>query len=223
MRRFKDVKMTTMKMLCAPAALLFAAALSAQETKKAEPKKAPAAKKAEAAPPAEMPMVKPGPEHELLKKDVGTWDATVENLLPPPPGAPAAKTSKAVETNKMIGGLWLVTDFKSQMMGQPFQGHGTTGYDTNKKKYVGTWVDSMSTGLMVGESTYDPATKTVTGFMEGTDPATGKPTKMKMVTEYKGDDARVFTMYMTGPDGKEAPSMRITYKRRAAAAAAPKK
>jgi hypothetical protein len=205
-----------MMMICAPAALLLAATLSAQETKKAEPKKAPAAKKAEAPAQAAMPMVKPGPEHELLKKDVGTWDATVENLMPPP-GAPAS-TSKGVETNKLIGGLWLVTDFKSQMMGQPFEGHGTTGYDTNKKKYVGTWVDSMSTGLMVGESTYDPATKTVTGYMDGTDPATGKPMKMKMVTEYKGDDTRVFTMYMPGPDGKEAPGMRITYKRRAAAA-----
>jgi hypothetical protein len=207
----------TMKMICASAALLLAATLSAQETKKAEPKKAPAATKAEASAQAAMPMVKPGPEHELLKKDVGTWDATVENLMPPP-GAPAPPPpSKGVETNKLIGGLWLVTDFKSQMMGQPFQGHGTTGYDTNKKKYVGTWVDSMSTGLMVGESTYDPATKTVTGYMEGTDPA-GKPAKMKMVTEYKDDNTRVFTMYMTGPDGKEAPGMRITYKRRAAAA-----
>jgi hypothetical protein len=205
----------TMMMICAPAALLLAATLSAQEMKKAEPKKAPAAKKADASAQPAMPMVKPGPEHDLLKKDVGTWDATVENLMPTP-GAPTS-TSKGVETNKLIGGLWLVTDFKSQMMGQPFEGHGTTGYDTNKKKYVGTWVDSMSTGLMVGESTYDPATKTVTGYMEGTDP-TGKPAKMKMVTEFKDDNTRVFTMYMPGPDGKEAPGMRITYKRRAAAA-----
>jgi uncharacterized protein DUF1579 len=201
----------TMKMLCASAAFLLAAALSAQETKKEEPKKAepkkaehkkaPAAKKQETSQAASMPMVKPGPEHDLLKKDVGTWDATVEMMATPE--APAS-TSKGVETSKMLGGLWLVTDFKSQMMGQPFQGHGTTGYYTNKKKYVGTWVDTMSTGLMTGESTYDPATKTVTGYMEGTDPATGKPTKMKMVTEYKDDNSRVFTMYMTGPDGKEA-------------------
>jgi hypothetical protein len=34
------------------------------------------------------------------------------------------------------------------------------------------------------------------------------------VTEYKDPDTRVFTMYFPGPDGKEAPGMRITYKRR---------
>jgi hypothetical protein len=215
LRRIKKLKMTMTTAVCTSAAFLLAAALTAQEPKKAEPKKAPAAKKQETSQAASMPMVKPVPEHDLLKKDVGTWDATVETMASPE--APASK-SKGVETNKLLGGLWLVTDFKSQMMGQPFEGHGTTGYDTNKKKYVGTWVDSMSTGLMTGESTYDPATKTVTGYMEGTDPATGKPTKMKMVTEYKDDNSRVFTMYMTGPDGKEAPAMKITYKRRAAAA-----
>jgi hypothetical protein len=205
------------KMACTALTALLAIAVSAQETKKSVPegkKPAPAAKKAEAAQAPAMPVPKPGPEHEMLKKDVGTWDATVELMMP---NAPPTK-SKGVETNKMVGDLWLVTDFKSQMMGRPFQGHGTTGYDPNKKKYVGTWVDTMSSGLNLGESTYDPATRTVTGWMDGPD-ETGKPTRSKMVTEYKDDNTRVFSMYMTGPDGKEFQSMKITYKRRTAAAA----
>ena len=154
------------------------------------------------------PMPKPGPEHELLKKDVGTWDATVEMMMPPGP------PSKGVETNVLgPGGLWVISDFKSEMMGAPFQGHGVAGWDPAKKKYVGTWVDSMSTGISVTESAYDPATKTSTGILEGPGPD-GMPMKMKAVTQYQDDDTRVFTMYMKGPDGKEAPSMRITYKRR---------
>jgi hypothetical protein len=172
-----------------------------------EAKKAPEEKKAAAAP--EMPMPKPGPEHEVLKNDVGTWDATVEMMGP---GAPPS-ISQGVETNTMVGGLWLVTDFKSEMMNQPFQGHGVSGYDPTKQKYVGTWVDSMSTGLTLGESTYDPKTKTMTGVMEGPD-MSGKMMKMKEVTEWRDPDTRVFTMYMTGTDGKDAPAMRITYKRR---------
>jgi uncharacterized protein DUF1579 len=158
---------------------------------------------------AQMPeMPKPGPEHELFKKDVGTWDATVEILMPPAP------PSKATETNALgPGGLWLLTDFKGEMMGGPFQGHGVAGWDPAKKKYVGTWVDSMSTALMITESTYDAAARTMTGTMEAPGPD-GRPMKMKAVTQYKDDDTRVFTMYMPGPDGKEAPQMRISYKRR---------
>jgi Protein of unknown function (DUF1579) len=175
----------------------------AQEAKKPADKPAPAAEM--------MPMPKPGPEHELLKKEVGTWEATVE-MMAPTPGA-SSTTSKGTETSRMVGGLWLVTEFKGDMMNQPFEGHGVAGYDPNKKKYVSTWVDSMSTGLSAGESTYDAAAKTMTGWMEGPNPD-GTMGKMKMVTKYEDDDTRVFTMSMVGPDGKEAPAMKITYKRR---------
>jgi hypothetical protein len=157
------------------------------------------------------PMPKPGPEHELLKRDVGVWDATVE-MMSPQGGAPVV--SKGIETSTLgPGGLWLLSDFKSEMMGQPFQGHGITGYDPSKRKYIGTWVDSMSSGLGLVESTYDRAARKMTGSFAGPD-ATGQTVNLKMVTEYKDDDTRVFTMYMIGPDGKETPSMRITYKRR---------
>lgn len=157
------------------------------------------------------PMPKPGPEHELLKMDVGTWDAVVETT--PAPGAPAM-TSKGVEVSTMgCGGLCLITDFKADMMGTPFQGHGVSTWDPAKKKYVGSWTDSMSTGLAMGESTYDPAAKKSTGWMEGPD-MTGKVMKSRSVVEYRGQSTRVFTVYSPGPDGKEMEVMKITYTKR---------
>jgi hypothetical protein len=163
------------------------------------------------APAGAPPMPKPGPQHELFKTDAGTWDATVEAWMAP--GAPPM-TSKGVETNVLgCGGLCLISDFKGDMGGVPFHGHGTSAYDSIKKKYVGTWTDSMSSGIAMGESTYDPAKKTVTGYMEGPD-MTGKIVKSKAVVEYKADGSRVFTMYTNGPDGKEVPGMRITYVKR---------
>ena len=158
------------------------------------------------------PAPKPGPEHAILKQDEGTWDATVEMFMAP--GAPPM-TSRGVETNVMgCGGLCLITDFKGEMApGQPFHGHGTSVWDPAKKKYVGTWTDSMSSGIAMGESTYDAATKTMTGSMDSSDPS-GQHSKMKSVVEYKDAGTRVFTMYMTGPDGKEVPGMRITYKKK---------
>ncbi len=161
----------------------------------------------------EMPPVpKPGPEHQIFKDDAGTWDATVEVFTAP--GAPPM-VSKGVEMNTLgCGGLCLITDFKGEMMpGQAFHGHGTTAYDPAKKKYVGSWTDSMSAGISVAESTYDPAAKTATGYMEGPD-MTGKMTKMKSVVEYKDAGTRVFSMYGPGPDGKEGLGLRITYKKR---------
>jgi len=169
-----------------------------------EPKK-PASPAAAPAPP------KPGPEHEHLKKAAGVWDATVE--MSEAPGKPPA-VSKGTETNTlMAGGLWLVSDFKSTFAGQPFEGHGVSGYDPAKKKFVGTWVDSWTTGLGTSEGTIDPVTKKETAWMEGPD-QTGKVTRTKMEVEWKDDDTRVFTMWGPGPDGKAFPGLKITYKRR---------
>jgi hypothetical protein len=156
---------------------------------------------------AQPPMPQPGPEHEMLKKDVGTWDAAVEMFMEP--GAPPT-VSKGTETVTMLGGFWQLSEFKSEMMGQPFEGRGATGYDPAKKKYVGTWVDTMTPAYYTVEGTYDQATKALTTTMEGPDPS-GQVTKTKATTEWKDADTRVFTMY--APDGQNV-VMRITYKRR---------
>jgi hypothetical protein len=159
-------------------------------------------------PQAMPPMPKPGPEHALFKEDEGTWDAVIEIFAAP--NAPTMK-SKGVETNTVgCGGLCLVTDFKGEMMpGTTFHGHGVATWDPAKKKYVGSWTDSMSQGLAVSEGTWDPAARTMTGWMEGPD-VSGAITKMKSIVEYKGG-SRVFTMY--DASGKQ-PTMRITYTRR---------
>ena len=170
-----------------------------------------------AAPQGMPPLPKPGPEHAIFKDDAGTWDATVESFMVP--GAPPA-VSKGVETSRVgCGGLCLITDFKGSFtMGPPptpptpFEGHGTDTYDVGKKKYVGSWVDSMSAGLMTSESTYDAASKTMSGWMAGPD-LTGNVTKMKSTMVMKDPNTRVFSMYNVASDGKESLGMRITYTR----------
>jgi hypothetical protein len=156
------------------------------------------------------PMPAPGPEHQLLKMDEGTWDAVVE--FTPAPGAPPM-TSQGVEVNTVgCGGLCLITDFKGDMIGAPFHGHGTATWDSVKKKYVGSWTDSMSGGLALSESTWDPATKKFTGTMAGPD-MTGQINKMKTVVEHRGG-TRVMTAFGPGPDGKEMQILKISYTKR---------
>jgi hypothetical protein len=158
------------------------------------------------------PPPKPGPEHAVFKMDVGTWDAVVETMQAP--GAPPAK-SKGVEVNTLgCGGLCLISDFKGELApGAAFHGHGVTTWDVTKKKYRGSWTDSMSQGLLIGESSWDAANKKITGTMEGPD-ATGQVMKMRSVVAYTSATSRVMTAYAAGPDGKEMQVMKITYTKR---------
>jgi hypothetical protein len=145
---------------------------------------------------------KPGPEHEVLKKMVGTWDITMKF---------GGMETKGVATYKMdLGGLWLASTVESEIFGAKFSGRGFDSYDAAKKKYVGLWIDSMSTSPMTMEGTYDKATKTLT--MTGEGPGMdGKPTKYKGVSVMPDDDTINFTMYMG--DVKE-PAFTIVYKRK---------
>jgi hypothetical protein len=152
------------------------------------------------------PAPQPGPEHSHLAAQAGTWDCVVTGA--------DGKKSKAVSTSRMeCGGLWLVSDFKGDMDGKPFQGRGLDSYDPAKKKYVGVWVDSMVTTPLFFEGTRDAATKTTTSTCECPGPD-GKPMKMRAVSKEIDNDHATFEMYMTGPDGKEAKMMTIDYTRR---------
>lgn len=155
------------------------------------------------APAGAQEFPKPGPEHELLKKLEGNWEATMKF---------AGMESKGTMTYKMdLGGLWLTSSFEGEFGGMKFQGKGLDSYDAKKKKYTGVWVDSMVTSPMLLEGTYDKEKKTLT--MSGNAPSTpdGKPATFKMVTEFKDADTMVANAYMgDGPD----PAFTISYKRK---------
>ena len=187
------------------ACAVVAAVAGAAEQQKQEAKGTPQ----KGAPP-EMAPPRPAPQHQELAKRVGTWDAVVESYMEP--GAPP-QTSRGSEINTMdASGLWLLTEFKGQFQDQPFEGHGVTGFDTAKKKYVGVWVDSYGTHMMTTEGTGDASGKiTMRGEAPGMD---GKMERLKMVSESKADGTCIMTMTHKGPDGKDVPAMRITYTKR---------
>jgi hypothetical protein len=153
------------------------------------------------------PPPQPGPEHEILKRDVGVWDATIEMSFP---GAPPM-TMTGVETSTLMAGRWLVTEWESDMMGQPFEGHGVAGWDPAKKAYVGVWADSMNTDFSHSESTYDSETDTLTGWMEMPDPMGGK-SKAKTEETWPDENTRMVKIF--GPDGGPEPFMTFTYEKR---------
>ena len=152
---------------------------------------------------------KGGKFHEFLKQFEGTWETKSEFKM----GEQVMK-SKGTETDKLgVGGLFLITDVKSDMDGMAFDAHSIWGYDEHKKKYTGSWVDNMSTAIWPFEGTVDEAGKVFTLTMEGPDPHTEKMIKIKLVHEISGKDARSLTLVMPGPDGKEM-EMKINYVRK---------
>jgi Protein of unknown function (DUF1579) len=161
------------------------------------------------------PVPKPTAEHERLAKDVGTWDATVKSWTRGPDSEPTV--SQGVEAVKLLpGGLWTHSEFDGKFGDQEFHGCGQTGFDTRKGKYVGTWVDTMTTEIMMMEGDYDAASRTMTMHAKGRGPS-GAAYDAKLTTKHEGDDTRLFTISMKSGEtkGEYVKMMEITYTRRA--------
>ena len=153
----------------------------------------------------------PGPQHKWLASTAGNYDMKIKSWHAP--GAPPSEEAGSAVRATMFDGRILVEDIKASMMGTTFTGHGMRGYDNVSGKFWSTWMDSMSTGLMVSEgSCDDKGTCTFTGSWN--DPIKKGPVTARMTTRWTSPTVEVFEMYGPDKSGKEMKMMEITYTRK---------
>lgn len=148
------------------------------------------------------------PELELLKKDVGEWDATV--TVTPQPGAPPQASAGRLVGRLISGGKWLVTDFKNHTTG--FEGHGLYGYNAALKRYVGTWVDDMRSNIYVAQGDWDPSARTMTYHWTAVMP-NGQTMAWKEVTEVISGTEQLFRSLFALEGGGEFEMMHVIYRK----------
>jgi len=155
-------------------------------------------------------MPKPQKEHAWLKQLAGEWDSVTEVKPPDQP----VMTVKGEERSRMIGEFWIVAENIGKMEEMPFTGIMTLGYDSKSKKYIGTWVDSMTDYLW----TYTGAVEGKKLTLEAKGPCPMKPpgtmVNFKETLELKGKDHKVFTSSMQEDDGSWTQMMTINYTRK---------
>ena len=107
-----------------------------------------------------MAAATPGEAHKKLEPVVGSF--TVQTKMWMDPSKPPEETAGTSENKWVLGGRFVEQQVEGTAMGQPFSGIGYTGYDNYKKKYVGTWTDSMGTMIMTSTGTADASGKKIT-------------------------------------------------------------
>lgn len=152
---------------------------------------------------------KPGPEHKHLQRLVGDWECEVHTFQPGQDEA--TKSAAKAKIISLLGGLFIQQNFQGEMEGVKFRGRGVTGYDQVQKKFVGTWIDSTNSSMMVTKGDYDVKTNTLTelGKMSG---PTGEMT-FKMVSKFESNNKFNMTMFMV-QEGADVKFMRIDYTRK---------
>lgn len=158
----------------------------------------------------EMPQ--PTAEHRDIVKAAGMWEGTLTSYMPGQPD----QVSPAKETVEAIGGFWTQAKFETSFGGQPYVGTGCVGYDSQKKKYVGTWIDSMSDFFALMEGERDAKTGALVMRYMAPDMATGKLVPQRIETTH-GADSYTSNFFMG--EGEGVKTMTISMKRKTAAKA----
>jgi uncharacterized protein DUF1579 len=159
---------------------------------------------------AYMDAATPGAPHKAMQNLVGTWNSTIK--MYDNPGTPTESKGKSTFTS-ILDGRYVQEHAEGNFNGMPFNGYGTFGYDNVSKKYVGSWIDSMGTGIM--QSTGSSPDNGTTINWEGTssDPISGKTLTFHSMMKMVNKDQYHFEMNGPGPDGKEMKMMEIDYNR----------
>ncbi len=153
----------------------------------------------------------PGDMHKWMAKLNGTWEANVIGFMDPA----KPDTSKATNTvNIALNGLYQMGQFRGKMMGRPFEGRSTMGYDNAKKLFVTTWIDNWGSGIIYMTGNFDEKTKTLNLSGQQTDPITGKDMAIREEMTMIDNDSYTMIMYGAGMDGKEMKFMEGTFKRK---------
>ena len=157
-------------------------------------------------------LSQPGPQHKLLASMVGSWKFTAK--LWSEPGKPPQEWDGTAERKMILDGRFLEEYVTATFFGMPFHGYGLNGYDNAQGKFVGTWMDTMSTGVSTSVGTADPTGKVITYDREEFDAMAKAKSKGRDVLHIEGDDKQVLEFYKALPDGKQFKMMEIVYTRK---------
>lgn len=156
-------------------------------------------------------MEKPEPtrEHQWLSRLAGDW--TFEVTATGPDGA--TSTSRGTERMRMLGEVWLLAEGEGEVPGGGTAASlMTLGYDTQKQRFVGTFLGSMMTNLWLYDGALDGnrlVLDTVGPSMTGGEGTT----RYRDIIEVVSDDERLMTSEAEGPDGNWTQFMRMTCRR----------
>lgn len=152
-----------------------------------------------ALPTGALVMPKPQAEHAWLQQFVGEWVSETESHMDLDR---EPEKSQAIERVRSLGGFWIVNEIDAEMMGAPFHGIQTLGYDPKKKKFIGTWVDSVSCAVWTYEGSLNKERTVLTLYSEGPCPTTpDELTKIKDVLELTDNNHKLYTSYVFDKHG----------------------
>lgn len=161
--------------------------------------------------PSDCPFAAPPtPDHGWLQRMLGEWRFETDCVMP---GGDVQKAA-GVERVRSLGGYWVVGESEGEMPGGgPARWIVTMGFDPGAQRFRGTFVGSMMPHMFVYDGRLEADGRTLTLDTEG--PAMQGPgtARYQDIVEMVGDDRRILTSRVEGPDGSWTQIMSSRFQR----------
>lgn len=156
----------------------------------------------------------PGPMHAFLAKGAGVWQG--KNTMWMAPDSEPMVSECIATVKPLMDGRYVSVEFKGDMPGMgPFTGYGVHGYDNVADRFVSSWIDNHSTGIMQGTGELSSDGSTLTWNYSYTCPITKKPAKMREIERVIDDKTKTLEMWGSDPkSGREYRMMKIELTRK---------
>ncbi len=153
----------------------------------------------------------PGAPHNMLARLVGSWTTRTKAWIEP--DKPPVEGTGICEQKMLLDGRYLQQEYAGEMMGDPFSGINIIGYDNHTKKYVSTWIDSMSSGIYCFEGTGSEDGRTINQESSYDDPVRG-PMVWRSISRIVDDNTVKVEMYLIPKGGNEEKMMEMDMTRK---------
>jgi hypothetical protein len=153
----------------------------------------------------------PGPMHEWLTKQAGTYQGKTKMWMKP--GTPATDGTCTTTITPIFGGRYIKVESTGTMPGDmgSYEGQGIYGYDNVSKEFTSCWWDNMGSGIMKGTGSLSTDQKTLTINSKYNCPIQKKELSCREVWRHQPDGSMILEMFCPDKTGKEFKMMEITY------------
>jgi hypothetical protein len=158
-----------------------------------------------------LKYITPGEMHKMMATWEGKWDAEITAWMDA--STPAQNATGKVENKMIMNGLYQLATFSADLMGTPYEGQGTTGFNNLRGLFETTWIDNMSSAILKMEGFWNGSTKTMNLKGRMLDPFTATTKAVRQTLKIVDDNTQIMEMFQTGADGKEFRMMQIKYTR----------
>ncbi|WP_026630510.1 DUF1579 domain-containing protein [Dyadobacter alkalitolerans] len=149
--------------------------------------------------------------HNQLQSLIGTWKGTTKTWFEP--GVVADESPMEGTIRPILGGRFVMHEYKGSLTDKPFEGIAIYGFDIQNNKLQSAWIDSfhMGTGIMLSSGAPQASGFSVLGSYGG--PEIPEPWGWRTVIELLDNDNLIITAYNISPEGQEDKATETIYKR----------